>query len=250
MSSYGYSKAGGAGRTFGFSSISASDGGGGPPDVEVPVAGIPTDYLSRYDFNGDLLDKSPNAVHAESVGANTFPEGRKVGTQALSLNGGSKVTSATPVQFSGTEQVAISLWFKTTQTTQGMVLTNHGAPFNFFKIQTTASPTVTINTTSGIDGNETYKKAGAISSDTWQHLIVVIDRAQLNKDEVITIYLNGILSQVSSQYGAAARGEFVDTLLRIGYQNDYDFPYIGLMQDLRIYKRVLTLDEITALFNE
>lgn len=248
MSCFGITSLNGS-RTFGFGSASASDGGV-PPDVEVPVTGIPTDYLSRYDFNGDLLDKSPNLVHANSVGANTFPDGRKLGTQALSLDGGSKVTSASPIQFSGTEQVTISLWFKTTHKTNGVVLSNQGSVYNFFKLETKNSSSVKMSATSGLDGNEAYKQAGSIDADTWQHIVVIYDRAQLNKDEVITIYLNGKLSQVSSQYGAAARGEFVDTLLRIGYQYDYEMPYVGLMQDLRIYKRRLTLDEITALFNE
>lgn len=82
--------------------------------------------------------------------------------------------------------------------------------------------------------------------NTWTHVAVVFDRSSTSGS--ITIYLNGVsqsLSTVNSNIGAS--GTFANFTLftgcRAGNANFYD----GRLDDVRIYNRQLTTDEITSI---
>ncbi|MEX0672674.1 MAG: LamG domain-containing protein, partial [Candidatus Paceibacterota bacterium] len=84
----------------------------------------------------------------------------------------------------------------------------------------------------------------SIDRDVWTHVIVVIDRDQ---DEV-RIYKNGIEGESSDISDYSGDPITNGQPLRIGNQGT-SAPFEGLIDDVRVYDRALSDDEITGLYN-
>jgi hypothetical protein len=82
----------------------------------------------------------------------------------------------------------------------------------------------------------------AISTGSWQHVAVVMDRARTS----LTYYLNGVADIVA--YSTEVFDAGIQSN-RIGcrYQSG-DQPFDGQIDDVRIYNRALSADDITALY--
>ena len=84
-----------------------------------------------------------------------------------------------------------------------------------------------------------------LTKQAWQHLVLTMSQTGSNAP-VVTYYLNGqpagltYLSQQVAAYGAKTIG---------ARQNGSSGFFHGAMDDLRVYNRVLSADEATAIFN-
>ena len=79
-----------------------------------------------------------------------------------------------------------------------------------------------------------------ITPNTWQHVAVVMDRART----ALTYYLNGVADSVT--YSATT---FTEQTNRIGCRRDSGSdPFDGKIDDVRIYNRALSADDIAALY--
>jgi len=130
--------------------------------------------------------------------------------------------------------LTISVWVKTTQASEGNVIATNdsasGHPLMF-----------------GVSGGNTYVYDGgstqyppAVNDDTW-HMITYV-----RSGSTAYIYLDGV--QIASP--AASWDLSTVTRLSIGQEWDSSTPsdfYIGAVDDVRIYKRPLTADEIKEL---
>jgi hypothetical protein len=80
----------------------------------------------------------------------------------------------------------------------------------------------------------------AISIGTWYHAVVTV-----NASNLLTFYVNG------SQVGSSITQTIYSSGLMIGCVQDGggSYPFSGYMDDYRIYNRVLSGSEITAIYN-
>ena len=85
----------------------------------------------------------------------------------------------------------------------------------------------------------------SIPALTWQHIAITVDSLGATK-----FYTNGQLSK-SIQGTPVNENNYVNTILNIGRknQNAYD-AYGGKIDEVRIYKRALTADQIAYLYNQ
>ena len=85
-----------------------------------------------------------------------------------------------------------------------------------------------------------------ITDDQWHHVAVTLDADSDISDA--KLYVDGNEEEISSYVPFAVNtGDFFD--VRIGhYDNVYDLYFDGLIDDVRIYDRVLTPAEIDELF--
>lgn len=238
---FGFDETIGLARKFGFGGTSNL-----PTDPIEPTASIPNDYVLRYDFNGDVLDKSPNLLHGIINGTLYYEDGRKEGTFSLSTRGGNVDTSGLlPVN---SDKVSISLWLRTltrgTAYVLGMGLQSESC-FNISFNNYLSSGFTIFNSESG---NQNACSATVPIDGVWRHFIFEIDRSRDGVTETL-VYVDTISQNIRERNGNTS-GNFTNGVLTVGNRTEKDYAFGGMLQDLRVYNRNLTELERAQLFNE
>lgn len=214
---------------------------------QAPAVTIPTDYILAYDFNGDALDKSLNALNGIRNGSTVFSTGRKAGTQALEFINGSVVTpQALPIN---SDKLTVSFWLSTSQASPGYIYEQDiGAHTAYCAINFYLNGG--IQSKIAISGLENVVHSPIAFDNSYQHILIEIDKSQPALSEQ-KIYVNNVLSSVQLTNKANTSGLFDNKVLFIGRGNNgRSYPLVGKLQDMRFYNRVLTEVERTQLFNE
>lgn len=212
------------------------------------VGSIPTDYILYYDFNGDVLDKSINVKHGIKTGNANFVEGRKAGTQCLEFVSGC-VKTPTVIDF-GSDKVTLSFWMKTNQQDIGTIaeLTENYGDNGFMTAVNNREYRGLDFTTyeGGFSGSQTPI---LLDNTVWQHVFLELDRNGAGVD-LVNIYINNELKATANADNVNTSGSFKVDHLYIGSRAANSQFFKGSLQDVRIYNRILTEGERTALFNE
>lgn len=226
-------------------------------NYQAPAVVIPTDYILAYDFNGDLLDKSVNGLNGVKTGNANFVAGRKVGTQALDfVQAVIKTPSPVPIR---SDKLTVSFWISTSQTTRGMIYettigTHILANSHYCAVNFSEAGVIDSIVRSPPRVNAEYNGVASVMSfdRSYQHVIIEIDRSK-DVDNENRIYINNVLSSyLNPSYRKDTDGLLDDGWVwHIGARQDpSNMAFVGRLQDFRVYKRLLTADERTALFNE
>ncbi len=233
-----------------------------------PPVDVTTGLVAYYPFNGNAGDSSGNANHG-TVNAATLTAGKKDTPNSGYLFDGIRSNISIPKPFfngSRVSRFSIATTFKLNQYSLpvGSIWTKNG----FWQgVGISISPDGTIGFGTSIP---TFQYQGANSSigvielNKWYSIVMVYD------DVNCTLYVNGIIVQTtngtSSQSGAFISNNmagFVDFAQTAGGNSNStnlfgcgnsvstgntDF-FNGIIDDFRIYNRVLTQQEITYLAN-
>ncbi|WP_332030352.1 LamG-like jellyroll fold domain-containing protein [Kaistella sp.] len=210
---------------------------------------IPQDYILCYDFNGDYLDKSPNALHGIKTGTASFAAGSKPGKQCLEFTAGCVKTPAVlPVN---SDKVTVSFGMKTTQTATSVLIEMSATlgsnnAFNVINNNSGANTILAAMRTTSINS-----KAIAMTHDgIWRHFAIEFNRSEAVNADKIKFYVNGnLFASVPTSTGVNV-GNFVNNILFIGQRNASTFPFVGSLQNLKIYNRTLTTAEHIGLRSE
>lgn len=148
----------------------------------------------------------------------------------------------------GTSDFATSIWLKTSSNDrQGIFFKGKGG---------TGGKRYLLHTESGgrlrieIDDNtakSTYLTSATINDHTWHHILINWDR-----DANATVYIDGTHDSNGSISGSNASIDDTSVPLYLGYENaeSVDQHLSGSLSDFRLYKRLLTQAEITALHQQ
>lgn len=248
MSCFGITSLNGS-RTFGFGAVAGGDGGGG--EVVPPVgSAIPTDYVLRYDFNGDLLDKSANALNGTKTGTANFVAGRKLDTQALQFVAGRVSTVANVPLNSRT--MTISFWIKNDATAFKWLMQKISGQYDDFNITLNNGPdnAYSISDQYVAETSRVNKIDSAVASNSWLHIVMTIDR-DMPASAIFNAYENNVKVTSSTVVNAPALTNLPNFVWGFGAgKDDLSSAFTGALQDIRIYNRVLTASERQALFDE
>ncbi len=97
-----------------------------------------------------------------------------------------------------------------------------------------------LETGNGSNGSGASTSAGAIAEDTWQHVVVTIDRAA----GTARFYIDGVDRTAST----GTRTDFAtDGPLHLGRNADGKFSYDGKLDELQVFDRVLSAADVAAL---
>ena len=211
---------------------------------------IPTDYILRYDFNGDTVDKSPSGLNGIKTGTANFVAGRKQGTQCLDFVSGCVYTPAyLPVN---SDKVTISFWAKLLDLNRSyqclMELSRTGTS-NAFAVWLNDVIHGHIQFITSGENHLHARTAFVNEVQGWQHFVMTVDNSK-NAANATFVYINNVDKTLFSAYNADNSTTFNSDILYIGTRAASRFPFVGQMQDVRIYNRILTADERTALFLE
>lgn len=212
-----------------------------------PVLTIPTDYILRYDFDGNAIDKSTTATHGIKTGVVNYVAGRKVDTQCASFVNGFIKTSQ-PLDFASSDKVSVSFWVKSSQANLCYVFSYQSAVYNFFNLtlNTNGVGVLTLNNGSGF--NENNVGVNSVFDGNWHHIVFSIDRS-IPVEVSNKIHIDNTDSPLSSSR-LLVPDNFIDIPLTIGADRNGSYRFSGLIQDVRIYNRILSPGERTALFDE
>lgn len=231
-----------------------------------------TGKVMQYNFAGNLDDASGNGLSGTSNNNVTFTTDRfNRSGQAASFDG---ITGAVlfPALFS--QQInypfSISLWFKANQvdSLQTLFLAD-GMPgytnYTGFSLQLggiSRSGALSFSTGNNFcacpSARQTSYLENAINPNTWYHVVVTVREDGFEGRD---IYLNGVKQINAIPEGTSSipslfwldpeqNNMMVGGTLGINYNPQYNYQkFAGLLDDLRIYKKVLTADDVKALYN-
>ena len=215
-------------------------------------ASIATDTILHYSFNGDALDQSVNVLNGVKTGSASYVTGRKVGTQALEFISGCVQTPQALIVDS--DKLTVSFWMSTSQTGGAII---YEATDNSNNYSNTYSLYINDRAPSKISSNIrntppdlNISNALVDTANNWQHCVIEMYKNDLTIDKQ-KIYINDVLvSELDAERRYNTSGQFVNAVLYIGQRGASVAPFVGKLQDFRVYNRVLTADERLALFNE
>lgn len=187
--------------------------------------------IAYYPLDGNAVDYGPNGWNGAVTGAAAATGRRGPGT-ALSFDGVDDMVSVTGGPFSGDNAVSFSYWFNTPAV--GGIMRFISSNDNAILLGTSAS-----NAAVGISIPSTSTAFAPITVGSWHHIVGTYDGTS------IQIYRDGTLIETVNHPGSIG---FATGPLRLGvWSSTY---WNGSIDDLRIYDRVLSAAEITALANE
>lgn len=190
--------------------------------------------------NTTVVDNANNSLTGTaSVNTSVLTTTGKVGNgfsfTAASLHNITRADS-TLLNFAQTGFSA-AFWINPTTITTTGIITKGDIATNGFVIYSL----VTTNTINCYINGTTHGSTGTLTAATWKHVVVTYD-----KDKSVKFYINGAFDSGSNQGITLVNNT---ATMEIGSLVGLSLYYNGKLDDLRIFKRALTLEEVQFLYN-
>lgn len=217
---------------------------------------IPIDYILAYDFNNSLIDKSNNGNNGIGSGSYTFSAvtdgvGKTKNCITFPNTGTNRITTTNTVFLSDTDKVSFSVWFKVNNTALAILFDALYTTQNHIEAMHGINAGVAYYYVSDRQGSNSNQRRYAVLTGydmNWHHLVGTFNRSLVAGSESILYFdgiaVNTILNSVSDLSGLFSDFKYCFGGGKSGYN------FIGSLANFRMYKKVLTQDEITQLYNE
>lgn len=209
-------------------------------------SGIPRNGLvAEWLFNGNGNDTSGNGYNPISNNAILTTDRKGVLNAAYQFNGAQQINYGDILNI-GIGNLSISLWIKTTNvsTLMGIAGKNTTDPilgkYGIYMSSVTPNRARFNITASG--GDNPFPTSNVVNTNNWSHLTIV-----LKNGDFVKWYLNG----VNETNILIPFGNYTNTLpFLVGTYSINSNYFIGSIDDIRVYNRVLLDSEIISLYNE
>ena len=209
--------------------------------LSLPSGIITSGLLSFFSFDNTFAD-TQNLITLTATGSVSYVAGRRnnaiyLANEANSANG-TTATNYLTSSYTVTVPFSVSVWFNPTNTNRGSLLSTYNSvavtSYSVNLYIASGSMSAAYNNIQNVGG--TY----ALSTGTWYHAIITV-----NASNGLSFFVNG------SQVGSTITQTPSLNGLMIGNIQDGggSYPFSGYMDDFRIYNRVLSGSEITAIYN-
>jgi len=227
--------------------------------------------VAYYPFNGNANDESGNGANASINTISQAADRFGVSNRALNFpsrnsidpvtpNGTSLVTLPTEsLHLANSSTATVSLWYLSRQTNnwQALFVT---WPYVYYipppgpgGLMISVADRLVVNTAS--DSDRTFSTS-KLSTNVWNHVVVVYDGSAINNNDKVRIYLNGVREKVE-QIRPDVIPSKIPATANSAYLGAHSFKatgsFVGFLDgnldDVRIYKRALSDTEAKALFN-
>jgi len=200
------------------------------------------ELVAGYEMNNDWTDVL--GVNNGTANGATFDASSKLGSHAGSFDGTNDYVSLDGL-LSDPNELSVACWVNRTGAGGTRIIFSHRNGVNNL-IQFTFSSTTDIRLQLRSSGTslKTYFATVASMSNTWNHVAFTFDRT----NDSYKVYLNG--SEVASGSDVFT-GDFTATKTTIGgtFSPGFSAGFAGLADNLHIWNRALTSDEISHLYN-
>lgn len=204
-------------------------------DTTIPTNGL----VAYYPFNGNANDESGNGNNGTVNGATLTTDRFGNPNSAYSFDGNDYIDCGSSVgDFSG--NFSINVWIQTTDATQDMILSKYQNASNLWYLDKTNSSSFVLSTP---DENIDLNGFVSVNDGNWYMITVINDGINLS------IYVNNTFD-TSTSIGSYNGFSTSANLYIGGRQIASTLRFNGKIDDIRIYNRDLTTEEITLLYNE
>jgi hypothetical protein len=215
-------------------------------------AAIDDGLIAYYPFDGNALDASGNGNDGTEYGGLKYKQGIK--GESASFDGiDDYIRVPSDSSLNPVDQLSISFWVKVdgfTNVWSPIIHKGGSASAGFANreytvwLQDTSS---FLLASAGDNSSQYYKYACCAISGYWTHYVGIIDR----QNHRMRVYVNGVL-KVDANDPYSSFNNNNDDLL-IGWTEEVSSrysPFKGRIDELRIYDRALTEDEVKELYEE
>lgn len=215
--------------------------------IEAPRDGLIAEYL----FEGDADDTSGNGYDSDSLTA-TLTTGRFDDAMSAYAFDGSQYISVGDYAALSPNNVSVSLWFKSSSTietqrfifvgSQSDVRQNYSLNYN---VSGSEKSDFRYEPPTPLAGGTFAQSTTTVTDGEWHHAVGVRD----NSARTLKIYIDGTLEHTVTYLNDPVAADYPVQFGR-SFHNTISQHYTGILDDVRIYDKVLTDDEIGLLFNE
>ena len=203
--------------------------------------------VAHYTFSGDANDETTYANDGEVFGATLVEDRFGVANSAYEFDGvDNYILVPQSTSLNTADYLTLSFWLTVPEfvTSGEYYLVSHGSWDGRWKVSL-PSHGKTVLTTKVADGDisDMDSDPEVLPLDTWTHVVMVHDGT--NND----IYFNGILAATKERAGTLASGN-TDSLTIGRESTKWGNYFKGRFDDIRIYNRALTAEEIGALHED
>ncbi len=216
---------------------------------------VPTNGLvGWWPFTGNANDESGNGNNATNTNATITTDRNGIGNSAYTFNGSSnfiEIPDSQPLRLSNTD-FTISFWVNVNTFSNGSNVTSFlckrgSGSNNGWIVDANSGDSYALEYCVSSGSNPQVNTITTISSNVWHNLIVRYSLATQN----ITFYYDGVLDSSPSSILPTPNSS-CSSVLRFGWDTGSPTgPYWlnGKLDDIGIWNRVLTQQEITNLYN-
>jgi DNA-binding beta-propeller fold protein YncE len=199
----------------------------------------------HWPLDGDFTDigGSNNGVNSGT----TFTNAARVGTQAAVFDG-NDFASVGAINLGNAFTLASWVWVDTGSTNIQTIMANASGGGNsngfrfFINNYNTADGAVVFEAGNGTANDNARTGGGVIATGAWSHVAVTIDRAA----GTASIYVNG--TNMTSD-GTVLTSFNNNTNVQLGQMTNSAFRLHGRLDDVRVYNKVLSANDIANLLN-
>ncbi len=212
-------------------------------DPGVVVSDLQKGLVGHWKLNGNARDYTSNANDGTVTGATLTTDRKGQSNKAYTFAGGTdKISAGAGTSLNITSKITLALWLKpdganSTDSDEGLAgktLTEYAMTYD-----DRASPHGDVNFYINSGGQRANTGAGGAPNSVWTHIVGTYDGT------TISIYKNGALSDTTLL--TASINPALTTAFQIG-KSGTSGSFLGDIDDVRVYNRVLSTTEITALY--
>jgi hypothetical protein len=216
---------------------------------------VPTNGLvGWWPFNGNANDESGNGNNGTVNGATLVNDRLGNAASAYNFNGVNDFIRCNSAGPTGVTSVSISIWLKTSQSSYAQIFGygNEGVSGSAVRIQTNSGCS---NGAIAFDTYDNVKRFNNSYSNLWENYCFVYDISAGNSVSVVKVYKDGQLVNSVCQTIVLSNNNFAATNpIAIGRYHGVAASQLpayfqGEMDDIGIWNRALTQQEITNLYN-
>ena len=204
-----------------------------------------TDLLVRWPFDGNGNDATTNGRTAQLLNGAAFSTNCAEGTACAALDGANDYVNGGTITLGN--QFTVTLWARIVSSATNIqtLAANAGSGFSttgfrfFVNTYQTANRRILVETGDGTTGASFSSETNTFAPDAWNHIAFVADRAAGTGK----IFYRG--AQVAS--GTIRTDFFTGGTVTVGAMNNPIFFFKGSVDDVRVYGRLLTTNEIASL---
>lgn len=200
--------------------------------------------VAWYDFNGNANDMSANSLHGTPSGIAPTTDRFGQDNQAYSFNGNASISLGNSELLNLYKSFTVAGWFYPTSANQYQALVcreGSGISQTPWLIRLNTGK-VSLWLGNGSSITEFFPNE-EITYNNWQHFAVQFD----SLTQMVRIYINGELSLDTITNQKCLNYQPVVT--KIGKQNNNNFPFSGKIDDIGIWSRVLSKNEVLSLYH-
>lgn len=206
----------------------------------------PSGMISWWSGDGDANDLIAGNHGTLENGA-TFDAG--IVDQAFSLDGANDFIATEDVDLPAT--FTIDAWIYPNDLGGAPMIVNKDDDFSRSYYLAIDNYGMLVASVMNINGEFTQYRTNdvALTPSEWQHVVMTYD-GSLGSGEKMKFYVNGLNFPASplGSYDAGGTPNNVDLVVRLGiYGDEFRGPFNGLLDEIELFNRVLTMAEIAAL---